>query len=160
MSNDHPDQPCLPLRPARLTTVFASSPIYFVTFCTARRQAILANAEVNDAFRTGAQITAVAGAAIGRYVIMPDHIHMFVRVGHDARLGLTVKRLREGITKCLRRTSPGLQVWQSGFFDHLLRSSESYSEKQMYVRQNPVRANLCQTAEDWPFQGEISTIRM
>jgi len=32
--------------------------------------------------------------------------------------------------------------WQDGFFDHLLRSDESYGEKWNYVLQNPVRAGL------------------
>jgi hypothetical protein len=48
--------------------------------------------------------------------------------------------------------------WQEGFFDHLLRSSESYGEKWEYVRMNPVRAGLCRQPEDWVFQGEIVRI--
>ena len=43
-------------------------------------------------------------------------------------------------------------------FDHLLRSQESYSQKWDYVRMNPVRAKLCDAAEDWPYQGEIVRI--
>jgi hypothetical protein len=49
--------------------------------------------------------------------------------------------------------SPGL--WQPGFFDHVLRSDESYAEKWNDVRENPVRA-LVQTADDWPYQSEIA----
>jgi hypothetical protein len=50
-------------------------------------------------------------------------------------------------------------VWQQGFFDHVVRNSESYSEKWEYVRQNPVRAGLCLRPEDWPWQGEVVPIR-
>jgi len=39
--------------------------------------------------------------------------------------------------------------------DHVLRSNESYSQKWNYVRENPVRAGLVKSAEDWPYQGEI-----
>src|SRR5438067_9485211 len=35
-------------------------------------------------------------------------------------------------------------------FDHLLRSEESYDQKWNYVRDNPVRANLAQSAAEWP----------
>jgi hypothetical protein len=35
------------------------------------------------------------------------------------------------------------------FFDHLLRSEESYDQKWNYVRDNPVRANLAQKAAEW-----------
>jgi len=48
--------------------------------------------------------------------------------------------------------------WQEGFFDHLLRSQESYLEKWEYVRMNPVRAKLCDMPDAWPFQGEIVRI--
>jgi hypothetical protein len=44
---------------------------------------------------------------------------------------------------------------EEGFFDHLLRSNESYSQKWNYVRENPLRAGLVKSAADWPYQGEI-----
>jgi hypothetical protein len=49
-------------------------------------------------------------------------------------------------------------VWQRGFFDHILRSEESYRQKWNYVRDNPVRAGLVANANDWPYAGEIITI--
>jgi hypothetical protein len=45
--------------------------------------------------------------------------------------------------------------WQKRFFDHVMRSAESYEQKWTYVRDNPVRAGLVGRAEDWPYQGEI-----
>jgi len=41
------------------------------------------------------------------------------------------------------------------FFDHVLRSEESYEEKWHYVRENPVRARLVKRWQEWPFAGEI-----
>jgi putative transposase len=52
------------------------------------------------------------------------------------------------------------RVWQPGFFDHLLRSSESYSEKWEYVRLNPVRKGLVDRPEEWPYQGQIIPLRL
>ena len=46
-------------------------------------------------------------------------------------------------------------VWQEEFFDHVLRSHESYSEKWNYVEQNPVREGLVENAGDWPYAGFI-----
>ncbi len=48
--------------------------------------------------------------------------------------------------------------WQEGFFDHLIRNPESYEEKWSYVRENPVRAGLVDSAERWPYAGEIVSI--
>ena len=52
----------------------------------------------------------------------------------------------------------GLEAWQRGFFDHVMRNAESYSEKWHYVGENPVRAGLVARAENWPYQGEIVVI--
>jgi len=49
-------------------------------------------------------------------------------------------------------------LWQPGFFDHLLRNDESYAQKWEYVRQNPVRAGLVDSAAAWRYQGKIVTI--
>jgi putative transposase len=49
-------------------------------------------------------------------------------------------------------------IWQPGFFDHLLRTDESYGQKWEYVRMNPVRTGLVSTPEEWPYQGEIVRI--
>jgi spore coat protein A len=37
----------------------------------------------------------------------------------------------------------------------VLRNDESYAQKGNYVRENPVRAGLVKSVEDWPYQGEI-----
>jgi len=46
-------------------------------------------------------------------------------------------------------------IWQTGYFDRYLRSSESYSEKWHYVEQNAVRARLVKTVKAWPYRGTI-----
>jgi putative transposase len=92
--------------------------------------------------------------AVGRYVIMPDHLHFFVRGGHDFVLSEWVKGLKRGVSKAFASTT-GRPTWQPGFFDHLLRNDESYAQKWIYVRENPVRAGLVKAAEDWPYAGEI-----
>jgi hypothetical protein len=66
-----------------------------------------------------------------------------------------MKSLKNTISKTLSENGVAAPHWQKTFFDHLLRSSESYSEKWNYVRENPVRAGLVASAEDWPYVGEI-----
>ena len=74
-------------RPPRLATIFYDPPLYFVTVCVRRRLPILTTDVVHSAF----QEFAVRGLekkqiAIGRYVIMPDHLHVFVSGPHEFRL--------------------------------------------------------------------------
>ena len=69
-----------------------------------------------------------------------------------------VQALRSVIGKRLLELGFEKPHWQEGFFDHLLRSQESYSQKWDYVRMNPVRAGLCDMPEQWPYQGEIVSL--
>lgn len=112
------------------------------------------------------------GWAIGRYVIMPDHVHFFCRAKLAAKpLPTFMQNGSNGPASEWPREiavavigDPGLKksgtVWQGEFFDHVLRSSESYSQKWDYVKENPVRVGLVQKSEDWPFQGEIESLML
>ncbi len=95
--------------------------------------------------------------AVGRYVIMPDHVHLFVSGNAEFNLGLWIRGLKRALATGL--TDPGTnRLWQPGFFDHRLRSNESYTAKWDYVHQNPVRVGLVMRAEDWRYQGEVVAI--
>jgi REP element-mobilizing transposase RayT len=85
---------------------------------------------------------------------MPDHVHLFVRGDQGFRLSPWIGGLKRAISVVLKSQ----RLWQAGFFDHILRSEESYAEKWNYVRDNPVRAGLVKAADEWPYQGEIVVI--
>ncbi|MFN2476977.1 MAG: transposase [Chthoniobacterales bacterium] len=158
-------------KPPRLELIFQrfEAPVYFVTFNTHRRQPILANATVHNAFVEYCTRAEEFRIRVGRYVIMPDHVHLFVcfGAGSEATLSDWIKGLKRHLDEALvacgaqRVRSKGQKLasfWQPGFHDHLLRSDESYSAKWDYVFQNPVRARLVECAEDWPYAGEIVRI--
>jgi REP element-mobilizing transposase RayT len=145
-----------PQTPPRLTDIFPAQPTYFVTCCVKNRRSILAADKVHHAFIEFAQrATRDHGIAVGRYVIMPDHLHLFVSGSVDFELGRWVGTLKRILAREAGPKDEPNTVWQRGFFDHVLRNSESYSEKWDYVHENPVRAGLVASAEDWPFAGEI-----
>ena len=117
---------------------------------------MLASEAIHDAFCTFAHKgQAEFGVAVGRYVIMPDHLHLFVRLPASMRLSDWVRQMKRTLTLAW---PPQKAAWQRGFFDHLIRHGESYAGKWEYVRMNPVRAGLVACAEEWAFQGEIVPI--
>jgi REP element-mobilizing transposase RayT len=158
-------------KPPRLDRVFQKydPSLYFVTFNTHLRRQLLASPPVHSAFVDYCQRGYERHIGVGRYVMMPDHVHLFVRFGQgcELTLGTWIKGLKRGLDSALAETgaepsailSQELRTfWQPGFHDHLLRSDESYSEKWMYVRENPVRAGLVSNPNDWPYAGEIVVI--
>lgn len=88
---------------------------------------------------------------------MLDHLHFFVRGSDNFNLAQWVNGLKRAISVSLGTTKKR-PLWQPGFFDHVLRNDESYSEKWKYVRENPVRSGLVLRAGDWPYQGEFVVI--
>jgi REP element-mobilizing transposase RayT len=144
-----------PKTPPRLSDIFPARPTYFVTCCTRDRRSILATEKLHRIFIDFATCAGeLRGIAVGRYV-MPDHLHLFVAGSDDFELGRWIGTLKRILGKQARPGRVKNTVWQRGFFDHVLRSSESYSEKWDYVRQNPVRAGLVSSPEHWPFAEEI-----
>jgi len=149
-----------PRRPPRLPAIFQNTdPFYFVTFNTHERLPLLANETLHETWLTFARRAPDHGAWVGRYVVMPDHIHLFVRLSADTEFAPWVQSLKMVLGKELLRLGHQKPHWQEGFFDHLLRSGESYEQKWEYVRQNPVRKGLCEQPEDWPYQGEITPLQ-
>ena len=67
-------------RPLRLSEVFQryDPPVYFVTFCTYRRRSLLASDRTHVAFVEFGRRASNFNIAVGRYVLMPDHVHLFV----------------------------------------------------------------------------------
>ena len=140
----------------RLELIYVRSPIYFVTTSTFHRRKLLASEATHDALVEFAVQGPTHGAWVGNYVLMPDHLHASVTTD-DQKITLSVwmKSLKNSISKNLRRKRVVAPHWQKTFFDHVLRSNESYSGKRNYVRENPVPAGLVKTAVEWPFMGEI-----
>ena len=149
-------------RPLRLERLFTKlRPFYFVTFNTSKRARLLTCPEIHHAFGVFCcRAHHQHDVAVGRYVIMPDHLHLFVAFPPTGiTLSQWMQALRSVLGKELLRLGFQKPHWQEGFFDHVLRSAESYAEKWEYVRMNPVRAGLCGKSEDWPYQGEIVSIQ-
>jgi putative transposase len=143
----------------RLEYVWGKQPVYFITTCVAERKHRLATSLIHGLLREEwKSMLKRHGWAVGRYVIMPDHVHFFVSSipANPKPLSQAVGKWKEWTAKkILQSTGESSPLWQAEFFDHLLRSDESRQEKWMYVRENPVRAGLVANADDWTYAGAL-----
>ena len=146
---------CKP-RLQRLKVLFTDHPLYFVTACSHNRRTLLDTPEVQEAFLRFCEQASERGVFVGRFVLMPDHLHLFAAFAPQTfRLSDWVKSLKNALSAELRRKGFRGEHWQKGFFDHVMRSQESYAQKWEYVRNNPVRAGLVEQAAEWPYQGAV-----
>ncbi len=140
----------------RLRTTFQKQPVYFVTACTHRRRQLLNNPESHQVFIEFCGNSPGRRVWIGKYVLMPDHLHLLVTMSADSsNLSKWVMSLKNTLSRQWRLIGIDGPYWQKGFFDHVIRSDQSHTEKWQYVRQNPVRAGLVEHPDQWPFAGEI-----
>ncbi len=142
-------------RLSRLSIIYSQNPIFFVTFSTHKREKLLANESLHAAFQTFCHRATEIHVLVDRYVIMPDHIHLFVHLSQVDDLPGGIKSLKNSLSKTLRAAGIKAPHWQKGYFDHVLRSENSYDAKWVYVRMNPVRQKLVEKPEEWAFQGCI-----
>ena len=147
-----------PFRPRlqRLKTLFTDCPVYYLTICKQDRRTILANPQIHNSFQTYALNATGWQVFVGRYVIMPDHAHFFAGFSPTSPLlDKWIKSWKNALSKTLRGMNIPPRHFEKDFFDNEMRSEESYEEKWLYVRDNPVRAGLVKRWEDWPYQREI-----
>jgi REP element-mobilizing transposase RayT len=132
--------------------------IVFLTVCTKDRKRILATEAARGVLVSSWR--AAQSWLVGRYVILPDHLHLFC-----APTDITAQPIAQWVRywkSSAARDWPQPEdapVWQRDFWDTQLRRTENYDQKWQYVLENPVRAGLVPRAEDWPFQGELNILR-
>ncbi|MCD6351213.1 MAG: transposase [Armatimonadetes bacterium] len=92
------------------------------------------------------------------YCFMPDHLHVLVKGKEpeaDVLGAIVAFKQRSGYW--LRRQGRKVR-WQKDFYDHVLREEEDMADVAKYIAHNPVRAGLCETAEEYAFTGSIPFI--
>jgi len=141
---------------------FLRQPLLFLTVATHARRPVLACAVSHEILRSvWFRSRATYGWAVGRYLLMPDHVHLFARAQIDAVplarwmqswKSLSSRRLADEH----RLSSP---IWQKDYFDRFVRSADTYSRTWEYVVLNPVRQGLVTVPADWPWQGVIEDLK-
>lgn len=131
--------------------------IVFVTCCSAKKLPVFTSDFTHQAILSA--WLAASSWLVGRYVVMPNHIHLFCAPnGIDApSLERWMRYWKSLATRALGKRSG--EVWQRHHWDRQLRSGESYEEKWEYVRNNPVRHGYVTDANNWPYQGILNELR-
>ncbi|HEX8253323.1 MAG TPA: transposase [Thermoanaerobaculia bacterium] len=83
-------------------------------------------------------------------VVMPDHVHLLFVPLDGWTLDRILRRVKGVSARLINRE---LQrrgaVWQAESFDRILRSDEDVTRKGEYIANNPVRAGLAATPEEY-----------
>jgi putative transposase len=125
---------------------------YSITFSTLNREPILAREDVFEAVLSSLRFREGLGSIrVCCLLVMPDHLHMIVRLGSVESLSEFVKSMKTQtarmINDLLERTG---SLWQKGYYDRAVREESALNAMVRHIRENPVRAGLTLTADEYP----------
>ena len=137
---------------------YSSCGAYFITVCTLERRiyfwknvgAIIDRPQDVELSPYGKMVdnaiqsvpSAYPALSLESYVIMPNHIHLLIRVCADEygrplvapTMSRVIKQLKGIVSK-----QAGVGIWQKSFHDHIIRNREDYEEHLRYIYENPLR---------------------
>jgi putative transposase len=83
------------------------------------------------------------------YVLMPEHVHLLMSEPKLQRLEDTMRVLKGETSKRLK--GDRIQFWQRRYHDFSVLTERKFSEKFRYLHRNPVKRELVEAPEDWPW---------
>ncbi len=90
------------------------------------------------------------GVVVEKYVIMPNHVHLLIQIaGEEGDGGAraprptrtsrpTIQTIVGGL-KSLTRRKVGHPIWQTTFYDHIIRNEPDYLRIWQYIDTNPAK---------------------
>lgn len=123
---------------------------YFVTVCVKNKEKLLGEPVlVNGKIKLTpigetaekhikAINSAYDGVRVDSYMIMPDHIHMLITISGGMRacrptsLQTVVRTFKTMVTREI-----GFSVWQTSFYEHIVRDEKDYTDIDNYIKANP-----------------------
>jgi putative transposase len=139
---------------------------YFFTLVTYRRRRILTDDTCRQWLREAIQLTRRNRPfIIDAWVLMPDHMHCLwtlpegdadyatrwkvIKTEFSKRAGSTYHK-QEWMTRSKRKRREST-MWQRRGWEHLIRNETDYARHFDYIHYNPVKHELVQRVQDWPY---------
>ncbi len=148
-----------PRKSLRLSGYFyGSSGAYSVTVCTKGRRPYFKHPALEQILKDEwiNLRQHFAGVTPDILVVMPDHIHCIVWIDAEVEDSPTLDQIIGGYKSIINVVwiryvkEVGLkgpwQLWQRSFQDHIIRSEQDLREKQNYIHNNPLVAEM---KEEW-----------
>lgn len=90
-------------------------------------------------------------------VVMPDHVHMLIQpLPMSEHKVWSLSSIMHSIKSYSAKQIPKVmlhigRVWQPERYDHIIKTQQEFENTWEYIRQNPVKAKLSATPENYDF---------
>ena len=118
---------------------------YFVTWVTHNRMSLFGDEPNRQRARNHLGAIDESGdGSILAGTVMPDHIHLLLKLGSRLSLSGVIAKTKAAISRAMPSAK-----WQRNFFDHQLRTIGSAEDYAFYIFMNPYCAGLCPLDQPW-----------
>jgi putative transposase len=93
-----------------------------------------------------------ANANLLAYALMPDHLHA-IMLTTSTNVMAIMQRFKSYTAHVRKKQTGHPKLWQDSFYDEGIRGAQDLDRAVRYVLENPVRAQLVEEWEMWPFTG-------
>jgi putative transposase len=141
----------LPGMPFGLKRYQQSKQSHFVTFSCYHRLPHLRDERLRDLFvECLERMRCNYRFRVYAYVVMPEHVHLLVSEPEGEVLAKAIQALKISVARRAMsyRAECDAAFWQKRYYDHNVRTHESFVEKLRYIHRNPVKRGLVEKPED------------
>ena len=146
---------------------YSQNGAYFITICTKDRRHLLSKIHTVGAIHEspviqltecGKMVADVLvdvplrfGCNIDKYVIMPNHVHLLISFDRERRairesplqgrsdLSKIIGYLKMNASKQIHEKYGNIEVWQRGYYHHVVRNQVDYDDIYRYIESNPLQ---------------------
>ena len=125
---------------------------HFVTFSCYQRLPHLRDELLRDLFVQSLERTRQKYSfRVYGYVVMPEHVHLLVSEPETELLATAIQALKISVARraMYKGADRDIPFWQKRYYDHNVRTHESFVDKLLYLHRNPVKRGLVEKPEDW-----------
>ncbi len=136
------------MRPTRQST--RSGETYFVTSQTWQRRNLFRNETWAQLFLQTLHSYRGRAYLLHEYILMPEHFHILITP--SVTLERALQFIKGGFSfRAKKELQSPMEIWQTGFSDHRIRSADDYQIHVEYIYRNPVGRKLVDRAADYPY---------
>jgi putative transposase len=143
----------IPIRNSQAANVIAGARTFFVTSSTWGRRRLLQTDRSAQLFiKTIYDYRAQGKFRLHDFVVMPDHFHVLLTVESNMTIERAVQFIKGGFAfRAGKELGIPAPIWQKGFSEIRVVDALAFACQRDYILQNPVRANLVATAEEYSY---------
>ena len=151
-----------PIR-AKIRRLYIPNAIYFITGVTRNRKPHFNHKSRFNLLRvTVRNVKELHPFKMIAFVFLPNHFHLLIQLLGNSDISKLLQSVQRNYTvnhKKQEGISDSLNLWQRGFWDHVIRNELDFRNHFHYIHYNPVKHGYTKRPEDYPHSSYLEYVK-